>query len=189
MIIDNFQNKQHLSKILKRCSKGNRKAQEHLYSNYYGYAMSVALRYSRSSIDAEEITNDAFFKVFTKIELHNTEKNFKSWLRKVLINTALDHYRANKKNNNLILLEDVHDSSEEEVHLDNVEAEKIIELLQTLSPMYRMVFNLYIIEGYNHDEIAKKLGITAGTSRSNLTRAKQKIRELIKDYQYYEKAR
>lgn len=188
MIIDK-RDKDQLRKILKRCSKGNRKAQEHLYSTYYGYAMSIALRYSGSSIDAEEITNDAFFKVFTKLELHNTEKNFRSWLRRIVINTALDHYRVNKKNKNLLLLEDIHDNSEVEVHVDNLDAEVIIELLQSLSPMYRIVFNLYIIEGYNHDEIADKLGITASTSRSNLTRAKHKIRALIKDYQYYEKAR
>lgn len=182
-------NNQQLIKTLKRCSRGNRKAQEHLYSNYYSYAMSIALRYSGSFNEAEEITNDSFYKVFIKLEKHNLEKSFKAWLRKIVINTALDHYRTNQKSKNLVLLEDTQDIYFGDDTLEDINAEEILELLQSLSPMYRLVFNLYIIEGYNHDEIATKLSITASTSRSNLARAKQKLRELLTKSQYYEKAR
>ncbi len=176
-------------KILERCSKGNRKAQEHLYSIYYGYAMSIAIRYSNSKIEAEEIINDAFFKIFTNHQLSTVIDNFKPWFRKIIINTAIDHYRSQEKNRSLIVLEDIPETIYQDQALEDLDAEDIIELMQRLTPMYRMVFNLYIIEGYNHDEIAQKLNITPSTSRSNLTRAKQKLRELIKDYDYYGKAR
>lgn len=178
-----------LEKELKRCSKGNRKAQEHLYGIYYRYAMSIAMRYSNSLFEAEEITNDSFYKVFTKREIHRSEKTFKPWFRRIIINSAIDHYRSNEKNRNLILLSDIPETPSNDDIIDTMSADEIIKLLQSLPPMYRIVFNLYVIEGYNHDEIGEKLGITSSTSRSNLTRAKHKLRELIKDYSYYEKAR
>ncbi len=151
--------------------------------------MSIALRYTSSYTQAEEVCNDAFYKLFTKIELHTKGDSFKPWFRRIIINTAIDNYRANEKNNQLIVLEEIDHPEQVDLNLNTIDAEEIIALLQKLPAKYRMVFSLYILEGYNHDEIAKKLEITASTSRSNLTRAKHKLRELIKDYDYYGKAR
>ncbi|WP_430931825.1 RNA polymerase sigma factor [Saccharicrinis sp. 156] len=177
-----------LKKLLKRCSKGNKNAQEHLYRIYYGYAMSIALRYSKSRIEAEEICNDAFFKWFTKKGQCSNVESFKPWFRRIIINTAIDSYRSKVNQNHLVLLEQIEVVDQAKFDFKAIEAEEIIALMQSLTPMYRMFFNLYVIEGFNHEEIAEKLNITASTSRSNLTRAKQKLRELINDY-YYEQAR
>jgi RNA polymerase sigma-70 factor (ECF subfamily) len=150
--------------------------------------MSIAIRYAASKVEAEEIVNDAFFKLFNNVVLHKTEITFKPWFRRILINTAIDKYRTNKKHSNLVYLDNLQNNETSDLFLYNISAEEIIEILHTISPMYRMVFNLYVIEGYNHDEIAKILDITASTSRSNLSRAKLKLRDLIKNYRYYEKA-
>lgn len=176
-----------LNSLLKRCSKGDRKAQEHLYYSFYGYGMSIALRFSASREMAEEIVNDSFLKVFTKIENHDTDKSFKAWLRRIVVNTAIDNNRKNLRNFDTIeLIEERHDSIEETT--DFPKAEKIIALLQELSPMYRIVFNLYVMESYSHEEIAKELNISVSTSRSNLSRAKERIIDLVNKQRVYAKS-
>jgi len=176
-----------LNSLLKRCSKGDRKAQEHLYYSYFGYAMSIALRFSASREMAEEIVNDSFLKVFTKIEKHDTDKSFKAWLRRIVVNTAIDNNRKNLRNFDTIeLIEERHDSIDETIDFPN--AEEIIALLQNLSPMYRMVFNLYVMEGYSHEEIAKEFNISVNTSRSNLSRAKERLIELVNKHRVYAKS-
>ncbi len=177
-----------IQKLLKRCFRGNRKAQEHLHRLYYGYAMSIALRYSKSYDDAEEVCNDAFYKLFTKTEKKTRIENFNSWFRKIVVNTAIDHFRSHERNNRLVLLDEYQEIANDDVNLAAIDAEEIISLLQSLSPMYRLVFNLSVMEGYHHEEIANKLNITAATSRSNLARAKQKLRVLINEG-YYEQAK
>lgn len=174
--------------MLKKCSRANNKAQEHLYYTYYSYAMSIALRYAASKSEAEEITNDAFVKLFNKVELHDNEKSFKAWFRKIIINTAIDRFRTNTKSSNLVYFENLQNNESIDLYSSNISAEEIIEILHTITPMYRMVFNLFVIEGHTHDKIAEILDISPSTSRSNLTRAKQKLRELIKNYQYDKKA-
>lgn len=173
--------------MLNRCSLGDRKAQEHLYRSYYGYAMSIALRYSCSREMAEEIVNDSFLKVFTKLESHQYDKSFKAWLRKIVINTAIDHNRRNIKALDTIeLREPLHEIPDSEENFPK--AEEIIALLHKLAPMYRMVFNLYIMEDYSHEEIAQQLNISVNTSRANLSRAKERIVELVKKHQAYAKS-
>jgi len=166
-------------KTIKRCSRGNRKAQEHLYSVFYRYAMSIAMRYSNSFVMAEEITNDSFLKVFAKIDAHNTQKSFKAWLRRIVVNTALDCNRREIKNQNIIFTDEIVEDYYEDGFTESSDATEIIAALQTLSPAYRVVFNLYVMEGYSHEEIALRLNIGITTSRSNLARAKKKIKEII----------
>jgi RNA polymerase sigma-70 factor (ECF subfamily) len=171
--------------ILKGCLKNKAAAQEKLYKDFYGYAMSVALRYSRSKDESAEILNESFFKVFTRLDKYDFNKSFRAWLRRIVINTAIDYYRANKKYQQSAELTA---ANEKEFDFDIVErltAEEILGLLQELPPHYQMVFNLYEIEGYSHREIAEMMEIPEGTSRSNLTRAKQKLREMVK--QLYDK--
>lgn len=148
--------------------------------------MSIALRYSGSQQMAEEIVNDSFLKVFTKLETHNTDKSFKVWLRRVVVNTALDYNRKDLRNLYTVeLIQDRHDLVEE--HYECLKAEEIIAVLQELSPIYRTVFNLYVMEEFSHDEISKMLNISVNTSRSNLSRAKERITELIQKNQVYGK--
>jgi RNA polymerase sigma factor (sigma-70 family) len=176
------------NKVLKGCSKGNLKAQEDLFKLYWGYVMSIALRFSSCHDNALEIANDSFLKIFMKIKSHQIDKEFKAWVRKIVVNTAIDYYRKDKKNNIEISIEVAYNEPVDESVIDNLNAEEIIKLINSLPENYRYTFCLFEIEGYSHDEIALQLGITASTSRSNLTRAKKMLRQMILINSRYEKA-
>ena len=168
--------------VLKGCKKGKLKYQEVLYSQFYGYGLSIALRYSYSREEALEILNDAFLKVFNNIKKFDNNKSFKSWFRRILINTSIDYFRKNKK---LLYLENI-DYTKVEVFNENdinsLEVQDLLKLLNSLPEMLRLTFNLYEIEGYKHDEIAEMLKIKASTSRANLTRAKKMLRNLFQKH-------
>jgi RNA polymerase sigma factor (sigma-70 family) len=168
------------NKVLKGCSRGDLKAQEYLFKQYYGYVMSIALRFSSCHENALEIANDTFLKIFRKIESHKTDKEFKAWVRKIVINTAIDYYRRDK--------EVAYDEPASDSVIDNLNAEEIIKLINSLPMKYRYTFNLFEIEGFSHDEIAIQLGITESTSRSYLTRAKKMLRQMILINNHYERA-
>lgn len=161
------------------CEKGDAKSQELLYRTYYSYAMSICLSYASHREEASEILNEAFFKVFKKIHTYRRENSFKSWLRKTIVNTAIDYLRSNKKFSFSVELEEASAEEIEADVIDDMTAQEIFELLQELPEKYRITFNLFELEGYSHEEISEMLQIPIGTSRSNLTRAKQKLRELI----------
>jgi len=173
--------------ILNGCSRGDLKAQEDLFRLYWGYVMSIALRFSSCHDNALEIANDSFLKIFLRIDSHRKDKEFKAWIRKIVINTAMDHFRKDKKTNNEISIEVACNEPGDESVIDNLNAEEIIKLINSLPVMYRYTFNLYEIEGFSHDEIALQLCITASTSRSNLTRAKKMLRQKILMTSQYEK--
>ncbi len=163
--------------LVRGCRRGKRRFQELLYKRYYGFAMSVCLRYTRNREDAYEVLNDSFMKVFTRIDSFKEDAVFRSWFRRILINTALDHYRTSSRHN----IRQEWDETMEEVmlpdsDLNDLETEEILQLFALLPDHYRMTFNLFEIEGYNHEEIAGLLNISPGTSRSNLSRAKQMLR-------------
>lgn len=158
-----------------------------LYKHYYSYAMSVCLRYSRSRDEALEILNDSFMKVFDKIELYQEKLSFKAWFRRIIINTSIDYYRKNLKYQKHTEVEQAEGHQQSHTVIDQLSADDILALLGELPDQYRMVFNLYEIEGYAHKEIAEMLNIPEGTSRTVLTRAKKKLRALIQkhfDLQY-----
>jgi RNA polymerase sigma-70 factor, ECF subfamily len=165
--------------IIEGCRSGRSDAQRMLYKSYYSFAKSICLRYTSNKEEAEEIMNDGFIKVFTKLEKFDSEQSFKPWLRTVMVNTALDYYRKNQKFKNDVGLEDYHHVEFEEDIVSQLAAEEILELIQELTPGFRTVFVLYVVEGYNHREIAEKLGINEGTSKSNLSKARQKLQQLI----------
>jgi len=169
-----------LPEILRGCRRGREASQIALYRHFYAYGLSICLRYSASQESAKEILNDAFLKVFLKIEQYDNHFEFKPWLRKILINTAVDHHRKYyaKLKEESAPLNDLENSTYNEA-LDELEYQDLIQLMQELSPAYRLVFNLYVIEGLNHQEIATKLGVSVGTSKSNLAKARQKIRILL----------
>jgi RNA polymerase sigma factor (sigma-70 family) len=168
-----------LQLLIKACRKGERKSQDKLYKLFYGYALGICLRYARSREEAIEIVNDGFFKVLTQLDKYTTGLSFKGWLRTIMINASIDHYRRNEKHyhqvdisyiKNEVFLPDVLDRFSEEV---------IIKAIQDLPASYRLVFNLFAIEGYKHAEIAQKLNISEGTSKSNLNMARIKLKKYL----------
>lgn len=165
--------------LVKKCVKQDSKAQEQLYKHFYGYGMSVCYRYSVNESEAIEVYNDTFMKVFKNLEKFEIDKSFKSWFRRILINTAINHIksRLNKKSNTEDYELEILASSEDPS--DNLNYEALIGLIQKLTPAYKSVFNLYVIDGYNHEEISDMLDISVGASKSNLSRAKAKLREMI----------
>ena len=126
-------------------------------------------------------------KIFRKIESYQIDKEFKPWVRKIVVNTALDHYRKDKKNSIEIPIEAACNEPVDDSVMDNLNAEEIIKLINSLPVNYRYTFSLFEIEGYSHDEIAQQLGITASTSRTNLTRAKEMLRKMILTINRYER--
>lgn len=178
--LDSNLRRQELKTLIKDCRKGKTEAQEALYKAFYGYAMAISLRYTKSREQAEEVVNDGFLKVFTHIDSHNPGKSFKSWLRRIMINTAIDHHRKHEKHENPKDIEQVYDHHIPSDSLEQLSEQELIQLIQLLPPAYRMSFNLYAIEGYKHHEIAEKLGITVGTSKSNLAKARKHLRRMLR---------
>ena len=139
--------------------------------------MAIALRYTQQSFDAEEVVNDSFLKIFQNLDRYDDDFSFKNWISKITVNTSIDFLRKKKKN--LYFLE-INDHNLELVSNDDFEIllddeTPILPILQELSPQYRIVFNLYVFEDYKHQEIADKLNISVGTSKSNYARAKKII--------------
>ena len=165
--------------------KGDRQSQERLYKQYFGFAMSVCLRYNHNREEALEIVNDSFMKVFVKGEQYDAAGRhssfpFKAWFRRIIVNTALDYYRSQQKHYFHENIDEAYDvSSTESNALSQLNHEELLELVQKLPSGYRLVFNLYVIEGFTHDEIAQKLQISVGTSKSNLSRARETLRKMI----------
>ncbi len=169
----------NLQLILKGCLEGNRLSQERLYQHFYGYAMSICLRYARHYKEAEEILNDGFLKVFDKMDRYDPAYPFRGWLRQLLVNVAIDYYRKHRKYYLTFISGLVPEQIEDPSPMPAIDRdEDVLPIVQQLSPHYRIVFNLYVMEGYKHHEIAEKLNISVGTSKSNLARAKVRLREL-----------
>jgi RNA polymerase sigma factor (sigma-70 family) len=169
-----------LSQLIEGCLRGNLNNQRSLYEQFYGYGLSIALRYAYNREEAVEILNDAFLKVFSKLNQYKTAQPFKPWLRQILIHTAIDYHRAQHKFPTPINIDSVAYLFQYEQDMPNLSPQDdVLPLLQSLPPQYRIVFNLYVMEEYEHKEIATMLGITESTSRANLARAKDKLREIL----------
>lgn len=167
--------------ILKGCYKNKRKSQKRLYKKYYAYGMSITLRYADSRDEAAQILNDAFMKVLTNIKKYDSNRPFKPWLRRIIVNTAINHYHKKNRNKIYSLTKTM---EKEKLKIDEhitsgIAYAELLEMVQKLTPGYRTVFNLYVIEGYKHREIAEKLGISIGTSKSNLSKAKKKLQSML----------
>ena len=141
--------------------------------------MGICLRYSRTREEAVEILNDGFIKIFTKLDHYSKGLSFKGWLRRVLINSAIDYFRRNERHYHSLDISHVYYESASENIIDKLSEEVIIAAIQRLPPSYRMVFNLYVIEGYTHEEIANQLNISVGTSKSNLAIARNKLKKIL----------
>lgn len=171
-----------IRQILIGCRKHDRGSQKMLYEEFYGYSMSICLRYADNRDEAAAVLNDGFMKIFTSIKQFDLTKPLKPWLRKVMVNTAINHYRQKQRELKPEEMESAQYESEAESIMSGISYQEIIGMLHKLPPAYRTVFNLYVIEGYKHEEIAEMLGITVGTSKSNLFKAKESLRKILNEF-------
>jgi RNA polymerase sigma-70 factor (ECF subfamily) len=166
----------------------NRKDQEALYRCYYSYGMSVCLRYTNTREEAKEILHDGFMILFCDPKKFDPDMPFKPWFRRVLINLCINHFRKYQGK-----LEKSNFSQEKELKssqptaLENLQFEELLVLILKLPTAYRAVFNLYVLDGFSHEEISKLLEISIGTSKSNLSRARQKLKEMLNSTSYERK--
>jgi len=170
--------------IVQGCIDGDRRSQQSLYEYFYGKMMVVCMRYAKDQDQALDIFQEAFIKVFNNLHKFENNGSFEGWVRRIMVNSSIDHIRKNKKHNQMVELDDVHGSiqieeDETDELLENVSFQDMLDLMQKLSPAYKNVFNLYIVDGYTHKEIANLLDISIGTSKSNLSKAKINLRKLL----------
>jgi RNA polymerase sigma factor (sigma-70 family) len=171
-----------LEKIIARCKKMEKKAQRKLYDMYAPLFMGIAMRYGQSKQDAEDILQEAFIKILTRINQYNEEGSFEGWMKRVLINTAISHYRQSQKHDFHKDIDNISESGLKDFYIDNDNEFTKEELLKTINQLpagFKMVFNMYAIEGFKHREIAEMLDITIGTSKSQYSRARSLLQEKL----------
>lgn len=176
-------NQDILHTIIKGCINGDKKSQKELYKLYYSKMMNVCFRYAKNADDAQDLLQDGFVKVFSHLKSYDFKGSFEGWIRKIMVNTAIDFYRKNKgiffvDDEDGFILETSRVESADSIY-SNFGVEDIMAAIQKLSPVYKTVFNMYVIDGYQHKEIAEQLNISEGTSKSNLSKAKQNLQELL----------
>ncbi len=166
--------------FINACVRKERWAQKKLYEEYYGKMMGICLRYAGTEDEALDILHERFIKVFRNISKYQPGTSLPAWIRRIMVNTAIDYYRkmVRRRTENIEQAYDI--SSNDADAVSQCTEKEILEGVQQLSPAYRAVFNLYIIEGYSHKEIANMLNVTESTSRSNLVKARLKLKVLLK---------
>ena len=177
---------EELSLYIRGCALNQRESQKKIYNSFYGYAMAVCDCYAGNEEDTLEILNDGFLKIFKEIHHYtpaytNEINSFKGWLRKIMVYTAIDHFRKNQKHKVVGELDTSlgHAATNEANGLDKLSYDEIIRFIQQLSPAYRTVLSLFILEGLSHEEIAYQLGISVGTSKSNLAKARKQLQKIL----------
>ncbi len=170
-----------LDQLIKKCKKKNAKAQEQLYRLYSGKLFSLCLKYSNDYPSAEDTLQDAFITIFEKITQYKSQGSFEGWMKRVTINTALQKYRKQKVFD--IINEEQIEEVDVEIDQEDISLDFLLQIIQQLPDRYRLVFNLYVLDGYSHKEIAEMLGISIGTSKSNLARARYILKTKIETNQ------
>jgi RNA polymerase sigma factor (sigma-70 family) len=166
-----------LKELINDCKNNNRKAQEQLYRLYSGKLFAVCLKYSRNYAEAQDNLQDGFLIVFQKIGQYSFKGSFDGWLKRVMINNVLQQYRQQTFLS--LVNEDIAEDYEIELDDDDISLDYLLKIIQELPDRYRLVFNLYVIDGYSHAEIAEMLNINIGTSKSNLARGRMILKEKI----------
>lgn len=166
--------------LIKECLSGRPSAQKTLYERFSRKMMGVCIRYSSSYEEAQDVLQDGFVKVFEKLGTYSGNGSFEGWVRRIMVNTALDSWRKNKQEREMQDIEEVgYGLSSGEDIVSNITAEDLLAILQTIPSGYRMVFNLYVIEGYSHKEIGEMLNITESTSKSQFSRARSYLMNIL----------
>lgn len=172
-----------LKKLVKSCLKSDSVAQHKLYCLYAEKLYGICLRYASNEQDAQDILQDGFVKIFTKLDQFHFKGSLEGWMRRIMVNTALERFRSKGYLHSLQTHSiETYDAPEDASVFEQLAANDLMEMIQGLTPQYRMVFNLYAIEGYSHKEICSMLGIKEGTSKSNLSRAREILKEKVKAY-------
>jgi len=176
-----------LKELIEGCVRNHRKSQESIYKMFYGKMMAICRRYTKNSDQAKDILQDGFIKVFKNIDKFNFEGSFEGWVRRIIVNTAIDFTR--KAKNDYLLMnenqsiddfdEDLLDEDDEEPYENPLKVGDVIEGMNKLSKAYRTVFNLYVFDNYTHQEIADALNISVGTSKSNLAKARANLKKIL----------
>jgi RNA polymerase sigma-70 factor (ECF subfamily) len=169
-----------LNQLIENCKINDTKAQGELYKLFSSKLFSICLKYSRNYAEAEDNLQDAFITIFNKIEQYKSKGSFEGWLKRITVNTALQRYRNEKVFD--IINENVADDVELDVDKDDISIDYLLQIIQELPDRYRLVFNLYVLDGYSHKEITDMLEINIGTSKSNLARARQTLKQAIENY-------
>ncbi|MFV0606330.1 MAG: RNA polymerase sigma factor [Niabella sp.] len=170
------------SDLIKGCIDGDRRIQEELYRRFSPKMYAVCLRYASNTDEAQDILQDGFIKVYKKLDSFRGEGSFEGWVRRIFVNTAIEHFRRKK------YVQPVTEREENTIEgkytsvLDELAERDILDLVTQLSPGYRTVFNMYVVEGYSHKEIGEMLGISEGTSKSQLSRAKAILQDLVRKH-------
>jgi RNA polymerase sigma factor (sigma-70 family) len=181
--------KDQLDVLIAGCIRKDRLSQEKLFKLFYGRLMAISLRYVSDKDTAQEILQEGFIKIFDKIATFESNGSFEGWSKRIITNTALDYLRKSKRvtwveENEVNSKEEFSNPMEDQEFEETLilKAEFAMEAIQKLSPAYRTVFNLYVLEDYSHKEIAELLGISEGTSKSNLAKAKMNLQKIITNY-------
>jgi RNA polymerase sigma-70 factor (ECF subfamily) len=167
------------SDLIKECIEGNPEMQKLLYDRFSSKMYGVCLRYTENVEDAIDVMQEGFIKVYRSLPKFRGEGSFEGWIRRIFINTSIEHFRKKVK---LYNVNEVHENTIEDAELDALDslaAKDILNIINELSPGYKQVFNMHVVEGYSHKEIAEILGITEGTSKSQLARAKGALKKII----------
>ncbi len=178
---------QQISALLLGCRKNDRSSQKELYQLLKGYAMKICFRYQQHTEQVEEVVNEGFTKLFKNIHQFDETRHpeigvaLKGWFKRILINTCIDYYRKNASyiNGQVLTEESEKIADHGQSGLDMLSYKEIIESIRELSPAYRTVFNLFVIEGLTHEEIGRQLGISVGASKSNLSKARENLRRIL----------
>ncbi|MEI7595191.1 MAG: RNA polymerase sigma factor [Bacteroidota bacterium] len=184
----NLTDKETAGKLIKSCQNGDKRGQQKLYQSFYGKMLNVCFRYAEDMDEAKDILQEGFIKVFASLNGFENKGSLEGWIRKIIVHTAIDYVR--KKREVFVDITDysvqnevsIADTSDELSDYAKLRAEIILNLIQKLSPAYKTVFNLYVIEEYSHKEIAELLNISEGTSKSNYAKAKLNLKKLFDDH-------
>jgi RNA polymerase sigma-70 factor (ECF subfamily) len=166
--------------LIKKCASGNSLAQKTFYEKFAGKMMGICLRYTKDYEEAQDVMQDAFIKIFGKLADYEKKGSLEGWVRRIVVNTALDSYRKNKKHQKNVDVDSVDYLLEDKTFIiEELNADDLLAVIKTIPAGYQMVFNLFAIEGYSHKEIAEQLNITESTSKSQYSRARKLLRDLL----------
>ena len=168
-----------LISVIRACRANDPKAQRTLFKQFFGYAKSICLRYTSSREEAEDVLNEGFLKVFQHLDRFDEAQPFKAWFRTILVNTAISHYRRNHQMEQHTSLESGEQVAFDDNIVEQIAADEILALVQQLTPTYRTVFMMHVVDGYSLHEIAGLLSHNEATVRSNYARARQKLQQMI----------
>jgi RNA polymerase sigma factor (sigma-70 family) len=169
------------SDLIKGCLNKDRKMQEMLYHRFSSKMYAVCLRYCKDTDDAQDLLQDGFVKIFKNLEKFRGEGSFEGWIRRIFVNTSIEHFRKSVKKFSVTDSQEVTVEDPSWNALDNLAEKDVVKMIQQLSPGYRQVFNMYVIEGYAHKDIGEILGISEGTSKSQLARAKAILKKMAEE--------